>query len=238
MISGENLQFCAADSNKYIGRIHHCSSFFSHILHRISEIPISAESYICVPKNVRISMLSTIGRESCPVNFACTMQTYKWRVRERKWRENGEFQRWGEMEREISSLSMSSISRHVISIFSLSLHFLSLFPHFLSSLLSPFSHSLSISSPFSDSLAIFALSLHFLILSPLSLPISSFSLHFLSNLSFSRKNLSIQASSAPSQVHLIFYSIWRENIFARIVPKGPSCRTSGIKKRWRRFLNQ
>ena len=141
MISGENLQFCAADSNKYIGRIHHCSSFFSHILHRISEIPISAESYICVPKNVRISMLSTIGRESCPVNFACTMRTYKWRVRERKWRENGEFQRWGEMEREISSLSMSSLSRHCVSIFSFSRQVLSL--HLL--ILSQFSHYLAIS---------------------------------------------------------------------------------------------
>ena len=129
MISGENLQFCAADSNKYIGRIHpHPPLLFFLFPHfdRISEIPISAESYICVPKNVRISMLSTIGRESCPVNFACTMRTFKWRVRERKWRENGEFQRWGEMEREISSLYMSSLSRHCISIFSFSHHFLSL----------------------------------------------------------------------------------------------------------------
>ena len=31
------------------------------------------------------------------------------------------------------------------------------------------------------------------------------------------------------KVHLIFYSIWRENIFERIVPKGPSCRISGIE---------
>ena len=67
MISGENLPFCAADSNKYIGRIPpHVfgSSFFFPVLHLNSEIPISAESYTFVPKNVRIFMLSTILEEN------------------------------------------------------------------------------------------------------------------------------------------------------------------------------
>ena len=84
----------------------------------------------------------------------------KWRANEkmeRKWGENekvererengerermGEIERGGEMEREICSLSMSSLSHHCISIFSFSRHFLSpsSFPHFFS-ISPPFSHS-------------------------------------------------------------------------------------------------
>ena len=77
MISGENLPFCAADSNKYIGRIHHFAlSFRSPILSR---------------KNVRIFMLSTIGEEYYAVKFACTMQTYNAieETVERMWEKRG-----------------------------------------------------------------------------------------------------------------------------------------------------
>ena len=48
---------------------------FPHILDPNSEIPISAESYLFVPKNVSLFMLSTIGKESYPVKFAFTMRT-------------------------------------------------------------------------------------------------------------------------------------------------------------------
>ena len=48
---------------------------FPHIFDPNSEMPISAESYIFIPKNVSLFMLSTIGRESYPVKFAFTMRT-------------------------------------------------------------------------------------------------------------------------------------------------------------------
>ena len=48
MISGENLHFCAADSNMYIGRIHQpCLSafFFSRILIFWQKFPFSNHIY-------------------------------------------------------------------------------------------------------------------------------------------------------------------------------------------------
>ena len=102
----------------------------------------------------------------------------------RKWREreNGEMERWGEME--IYPLSMSPLSRNWMSIFSFSCHFLSSL-YFLISSLSPFSHhvsSLLILLPFSLSL----LSFDFLIFSSFYHSLAIFSLstfpHFLSSL--------------------------------------------------------
>ena len=100
----------------------------------------------------------------------------KWRGREKM---EGEREN-GEMERDISSLFMSSLSPCCISISSFSRNFLSLSSHSLAI-------SLSISiSLFSLILSPFSLSLHFLFFFPcshslaiFSLYISSLSLHFL-----------------------------------------------------------
>ena len=114
--------------------------------------------------------------------------------------------RGGEMEREIYSLSMSSLSHHCISIFSFSRHFLS-----------QFSHSFSISFPFSYYLAIFSLPLHFFIFSlpfshsfsvssPLSHSLTIFSLYFLI-LSLSSFSHSFSISS-PFSYSLVIFSLF------------------------------
>ena len=75
MKSGQNLPFCAADSNKYIGRIQpHVigSSFFSPVFaFKFRNSHFSRKLHICQ----NIYVVNYIGRESCPVKFAFTMRT-------------------------------------------------------------------------------------------------------------------------------------------------------------------
>ena len=137
----------------------------------------------------------------------------------------GEIERGGEMEREIYSLSMSSLSHHCISIFSFSCHFLYLFAHFSLSIFSLFLYLLSFFAFSRHFRSLFAhfLSLHFLILSlspphfrilspfSLYLYISSFALHFLILSPFS-------LSLSPFPIFFSFFKLTFQTYVALLMP--------------------
>ena len=143
----------------------------------------------------------------------------KWWENEKMERENGEMERGGEMERErdLLPLQVFSFSPFSLSISSLSRHFLSLFISLFSLrflMLTPFSLS-----PFPYFLSIFSFSRHFL------------SLHFLIFSPFSHS-----WRESPATCASLVHEIEKTNEQPRGESTWCACHTIPLWGRWRRFI--